>query len=345
MFELTNGNIFAANVEALVNTVNCVGIAGRGIALAFRQAFPENYKTYVKACEQNKVQPGQMLMFETGHLSNPKYIVNFPTKRHWKGKSRIEDIKSGLEALVREVQTRKITSIAIPPLGCGLGGLDWNEVRPLIENAFSALPDVHALIFEPDTESSVRQNPSTDPPKMTPGRAALVGLMNHYLNGLLDPFVSLLEVHKLMYFLQMAGEPLRLQYKKAFYGPFAENLSHVLKAIDGHFLYGYGDGGDHPDKHLELVPGALPDALAFLKEHLNTQARFDRVSDLVEGFESSFGLELLSTVHWVATNENVQTSEQMVARVHGWNDHKKQFSSRQILLAWLVLQEKNWLPA
>ena len=343
MFELTNGNIFAANVEALVNTVNCVGIAGRGIALAFRQAFPENYKAYVKACHQGKLEPGRMFMFETGHLSNPKYIVNFPTKRHWKGKSRIEDIKSGLEALVLEVQRLKIQSIAIPPLGCGLGGLDWNEVRPLIESAFTTLPKVHVLVFEPDIESTAQYNLSTSAPKMTPGRAALIGLMNNYLNGLLDPFVSLLEVHKLMYFLQIAGEPLRLQYKKAYYGPFAENLSHVLKAIDGHFLSGYGDGGDNPDKHLELVPGALHDALVFLKEHPKTQAHFDQVSDLVEGFESSFGLELLSTVHWIAKHEDVHTLEQIITCVHGWNDHKKQFSNRQIQLAWSVLQEKNWL--
>ena len=134
-------------------------------------------------------------------------------------------------------------------------------------------------------------------PKMTPGRAALVGLMNCYLRGLLDPFVTLLEVHKLMYFMQVAGEPLRLKFVKATYGPYAENLRHVLNAIEGHLVSGYADGGDAPDKELELVPGALEDAHAFLENTPETQARFDRVSALIEGFESSFGLELLSTVH------------------------------------------------
>lgn len=146
-----------------------------------------------------------------------------------------------------------------------------------------------------DTPSSRSRNV----PKMTPGRAALVCLMGRYLRGLLDPFVTLLEVHKLLYFMQAAGEPLKLKFAEGPYGPYAENLRHVLNAVEGHLIAGYADGGDAPDKQLELVPGALDDALAFLADRPDTQARFDRVSDLVEGFESSFGLELLATVHWI----------------------------------------------
>jgi hypothetical protein len=159
----------------------------------------------------------------------------------------------------------------------------------------------------------------------------------------LDPFVSLLEVHKLMYFLQESGEPLRLKYQKNLYGPYAENLRHVLNAVEGHLLSGYADGGDRPDKELKLVPGAYEDASTFIQEHPQTKQHFDKVSDLVEGFESPFGMELLATVHWVATKENATTKEQVISQVHQWNERKKQFTPRQIELAYNVLSEKGWL--
>ena len=180
-------------------------------------------------------------------------------------------------------------------------------------------------------------------PKMTPGRAALVGLMNCYLRGLLDPFVTLLEVHKLMYFMQVAGEPLKLQFVKATYGPYAENLRHVLNAIEGHLVSGYADGGNAPDKELELVPGALEDAHAFLENTPETQARFERVSALIEGFESSFGLELLSTVHWVASEEKILDFDDIVNHTYAWSERKKQFSQRQIKIAFDILSEKGWI--
>jgi O-acetyl-ADP-ribose deacetylase (regulator of RNase III)/uncharacterized protein YwgA len=343
MYEFVTGNLLDASTEALINTVNCVGIAGRGVAFQFRHAFPNNFATYVQACKRGELQPGQMLVTETGFVDHPKYIINFPTKRHWKGKSRLEDIQIGLEALIAEIQSRQIRSVALPALGCGLGGLEWSQVRPLIEQAFKALPNVRVLIFEPNDTPEVRLNVS-EAPRMTPGRAALVGLVHQYLGGLLDPFVSLLEVHKLMYFLQVSGEPLRLQYKKGPYGPYAENLRHVLKAIDGHLIAGYGDSGDQPEKPLELVPGALQDAVVFLQQHDTTRAHLERVADLVSGFESSFGLELLSTVHWVIHQESAVNTEQVVSAVHGWNVRKQRFSSEQIQLACDVLQQQGWLP-
>ena len=179
-------------------------------------------------------------------------------------------------------------------------------------------------------------------PNMTPGGAALIGLMDRYLRGLLDPFVTLLEVHKLMYFMQIAGQPLKLKFTKAPYGPYAENLRHVLHAVEGHFISGYADGGDAPDKPLELVPGAVEDAVAVLYRSHQARQRFDRVADLVDGFESSFGLELLSTVHWVLEHEPVASREDLVARVYGWNERKKRFSPRQIGLAADTLTEKGW---
>lgn len=344
MIEYKTGDILTEDAEAIVNTVNCVGVMGRGIALQFKNAFPENFKAYAAACKREEVQPGRMFVFETGGLTNPRYIINFPTKRHWRGKSRMEDIESGLKALTHVIKERGIHSLAIPPLGSGLGGLDWSQVRSKIKDALKTLPDVQVIIFEPkgapETDKMVRNR---EVPKMTAGRAALVELIRRYLSGLLDPFVTLLEVHKLMYFMQEAGEPLRLKYAKGLYGPYAENLRHVLNAVEGYMVSGYADGGDEPDKQLKLVPGVLEDAEAFLKDKAETQSHFKRVSDLVEGFESPFGLELLSTVHWVASKEQSKSVDDVVANVYAWNERKKQFTRRQIELALEILSRKGWV--
>ena len=344
MIHYKSGDLLAEDAEALVNTVNCVGVMGRGIALQFKKAFPDNFDAYAAACKRKEVVPGRMFVFETGGLTNPRYIVNFPTKRHWRGASRVRDIESGLEALAREIRERGIVSIAIPPLGSGLGGLDWGEIRPRIKEALRGFDELRAVVFEPDgapeAHEMVRNRKTV---KMTSGRAVLVGLMHRYLGGHLDPFVTLLEAHKLMYFMQCAGEPLKLKYRKALYGPYAENLRHVLNAVEGHFVSGYADGGDQPDKPLDPIPGAIEDAHAVLERNPDTRARFDRVTALVDGFESSFGLELLATVHWVVTHESVQKRDDVVERTYAWNERKKRFSPRQIGIAIDRLHGEGWI--
>ncbi len=344
MIEYRSGDILSEDAEALVNTVNCVGVMGRGIALQFKKAFPGNFKAYAAACKRDEVKPGHMFVHETGQLTNPRYIVNFPTKRHWRGKSRMEDIEAGLVALVREITDRDIRSIAIPPLGSGLGGLKWGQVRSKIADALDGLEGTRVVVFEP-TGAPVAEEmvAGRDVPRMTPGRAALVGLMDRYLGGLLDPYISLLEVHKLMYFMQEAGEPLKLKFRKAPYGPYAENLRHVLHAIEGHLVSGYADGGDAPDKPLAIVPGARDDARDFLESNIDTRERLQRVADLVEGFESPFGMELLATVHWVAENEPVGTHEDIVNATYAWAKRKKCFSPRQISIATDVLADGAWI--
>jgi O-acetyl-ADP-ribose deacetylase (regulator of RNase III) len=344
MIDLVKGNILEADAEALVNTVNCVGFMGRGIAAQFKRAYPRNFVAYEAACKRDEMQPGRMLVFETGELANPRYVINFPTKRHWRGKSRMEDIDAGLAALVTEVKRLGLRSIAVPPLGCGLGGLDWADVRPRINRAFAEVPDVHVVLFEPAGAPAAKEMVNaTAVPEMTPGRAVLVGLIDRYLAGLMDPFMSLLEVHKLMYFAQEAGERLRLRYVKAPYGPYAENLRHVLARIEGHYVSGNADGGDAPNKNIELVPGAVEDALAFLANLPETRARFDRVANLVDGFETPYGMELLATVHWVATREGATQPEATVEAVHGWNERKRRFTEPQIHVALQHLGSKGWL--
>ncbi len=346
MIKYTAGDILSDPADALVNTVNCVGVMGRGIALQFKRTWPKNFKAYAAACNKEEVQPGRMFVYETEQLSPPRFIINFPTKRHWRGKSRIEDIESGLVDLRRVIADLGIKSIAIPPLGSGLGGLDWSKVRSRIEAALGDL-DVEIRLYEPkgappaEDMRHVRKVPN-----MTPGRAALVALTRQYLGGLLDPSVSLLEVHKLMYFMQEAGEPLRLKYKKALYGPYAENLRHVLNEIEGHFVSGYADGGDAPDKPLKLVPGAVDEAEEFLKAHVETKGRFERVAKLVEGFESPFGMELLSTVHWVLKHDDGPAAmPDLINHIYAWGDRKKRFTPRQIELSAKALARHGWVES
>lgn len=345
MIEYKNGDIFETTAEAIVNTVNCVGIMGRGIALQFKKRYPENFNSYAAACKKKEVVPGKMLVFETGNMVNPRYIINFPTKRHWRGASRMGDITAGLKALATEITNLQIKSIAIPPLGCGLGGLDWRLVKAEISNALGIIPNVVIEVYEPGhTPAADKMVHSSKVPNMTPGRAALIVLMNKYLIVLLDPLITLLEIHKLMYFLQEAGEVLRLKYTKAPYGPYAENLRQVLKEIEGHYISGYADGGDQPNKSIELIPGALDKGKFFLKNYPETQKRMERVCALVEGFETSFGLELLATVHWLITRENCNSLSDIIKSTYAWNEHKKQFSQRQIELAASRLMHCGWVP-
>ena len=178
---------------------------------------------------------------------------------------------------------------------------------------------------------------------MTAGRATLVVLIDRYVRGLLDPFATMLEVQKLMYFMQEAGEKLSLEFRKTPRGPYASNLRHVLGRVEGHFVSGYADDGNDPGKALSLVPGALRDARSFLDGQPGTRKRVERVSDLVDGFESDFGLELLATVHWVVNRENVRGIKEVVSRTYDWNHMKKRFTERQIELAVQRLTGKGWL--
>ena len=345
MLQLIKGDILKADAEALVNTVNCVGVMGRGIALQFRKAFPENFKVYKSTCNKKQLHPGMMFVYDLNRFQNPRYVINFPTKRHWKGKSKIEDIESGLEALVQEVSKRNIRSIAIPPLGCGLGGLDWTQIKQIIEKVFDALPSVHVLLYEPAgapvAKAMVKEKKL---PRMTVGRAALLGLMNRYLKAVMDPSISLLEIHKLMYFMQESGEDLRLNYSKALYGPYAKNLRHLLNVIEGHFIIGFADAADRPHTQIQLISEATKKADIFLEKNYSTREHFGRVVDLINGFETPFGMELLSTVHWLATRERAKTAEQAINKTYLWDARKRMFKEEHITIAWKVLEQKEWLP-
>ena len=337
MIEYQTGDLLAADVEALVNTVNCVGVMGKGIASQFKKSFPDNFKKYARACEEGEVEPGRM--FITEQLGAPKYIVNFPTKRHWRTKSQMADVESGLAALANEIQTRRIRSIAIPPLGSGLGGLDWPEVRSRIEEKLGELTDVRVLVYEPEGPPDAKVMARlTETPEITPGRAALVMLMHKYLIKQLEPTITPREVHELMYFLQAAGEPLGLPYIKGHNGLYAEGVHRVLSKIEGHWVSGYSNPRTKPGGQFGLIPGAITDAEAFLRNESNTNKHIDKVVDLIDGFEAPMGLELLAAVHWTIRKEQLTSIDDIVCRVN-----EGRFYRKQIEQAYETLEGMEWL--
>src|SRR5262245_37177465 len=219
MIEEVRGNLLDADVDALVNTVNTVGVMGKGVALQFKQAFPENYKAYRAACQRSEVQLGEMFVFDTGRLGSQRYIINFPTKQHWRARSRLSDVESGLRDLARVIRDYQITSVAVPALGCGSGGLDWRQVRSRIFDMLGELPSVRVLVYPPaGAPAAGKMRVGTEQPRMTRGRAALLGLIDRYIEAsraerIDNPSgVSLLEIQKLMYLLQASGGQLKLAY-------------------------------------------------------------------------------------------------------------------------------------
>jgi O-acetyl-ADP-ribose deacetylase (regulator of RNase III) len=344
MIDLTRGNLLLADTEALVNTVNTVGVMGKGIALQFKQAFPENYRAYRRACEAGEVQIGKMFVFDAGPLSNPRHVINFPTKRHWRGKSRLGDVVAGLAALSDEIRAREIRSVAVPPLGCGNGGLDWRDVRPLIENALRGLEGVSVLLFEPVGAPDLRTMPvRTERPRMTAARALLIQLLAQY--SVLGYSRSLLEVQKLAYLLQEAGEPLRLSFERGHFGPYAANLNKVLERLEGHFTRGYGDS-QKPDTEIQLLPGAAEEAERFLAGQAESRHRLERLRDLIAGFETPYGMELLSSVHWVVRHETPPASDPVSAlgSIRRWSHRKASlFHHHHVEIAWSRLTEQAWI--
>ncbi len=329
MLTLVEGNILEDRSEALVNTVNCVGVMGRGVALQFKNAYPGNFKAYEKACKAGEVVPGHMYVFNTGNLFGARWIVNFPTKRHWRGASKIEDIEAGLKDLVRIIKEYHIKSIALPPLGCGLGGLNWNDVSAIIERELSGLAGVEVKVYKPSSSLSVTVK-NIEVPKMTTAVASYIMLIDGYLKGMIDPFVRLLELHKLAYFDQEAGEPLKLKFIKHYYGPYAPELRHVLHRLEGHYITGYGAGGDDPAKPLFLLAGAVNEASEFLANNPESKERLERVLTLVSGFESPNAMELMASVHYLMKTEGYSDLDSIYNGVHSWNVKKRRFTRDQI---------------
>lgn len=342
-YEIKDGNILDSEAEALVNTVNCKGVMGRGLALQFKQRFPENYDAYRAECDAGRMMLGHVHVFETGRMS-PRYIINFPTKDHWRGKSSLANITNGLASLEREVKRLGVQSIAIPALGCDLGGLDWSDVRPLIESAVYRLPGLHAVLFAPKPGIARQRADSNTYTHMTLASAVVTALMDRYQRAGIGLLISNLEVQKLVYFAREAGEPLDLNITQGRYGPYAENLRHVLRRMNGKYIEGYQSEGDFPSDELWLKEGAESEANEFLALYDDTVARLARVYALVDGFQSQFGLEVLATVHWVAKRTASPTLNEVADGVWAWNSRKREMIDRwQIEVCLNRLIEQGWI--
>lgn len=343
MIEFHQDNLLEADVEALVNTVNTVGIMGKGIALQFKKTFPENFKAYERACKEGRVEIGRMFTVPLSKLTNPRYIINFPTKRHWREKSRLEYVSDGLEDLLHEVERLNLHSIAVPPLGCGNGGLDWkDEVRPLIETAFAQAPHVQVHAYEPSPDKEpVSINAGGARPDLTTARAVMLWLVGAYKDS--HYALGRLATQKLAYLAQAAGEySLRLEFKEYKFGPYAENLNHLLQALEGHYIAGYGDRSGKSD--INLLPGAEQMAEDFLSTQPETRRRLEKVARLMEGFETPYGMELLATVHWAVDHNGAAVFEEALQAVRDWNPRKEElFSEQHIAIAWERLDNEGWI--
>jgi O-acetyl-ADP-ribose deacetylase (regulator of RNase III) len=309
MIRYTKGNLLEADAEALVNTVNTVGVMGKGIALMFKEAFPENNKRYVQACKDKRVNVGHMFVTERSDMLGPKWIINFPTKQHWRYPTKMQWVVDGLKDLVRFVQENKVKSIAIPPLGSGNGGLNWPDVRGEIDAALADLEDVDVLIYEPTSKyQNVAKKKGVQ--KLTPARALIAELVRQY--WVLGIECTLLEIQKLAWFLernieQLAPDnPLDLQFEANKFGPYANSLEHLLNALDGSYL--------HCDKR--IADAGPTDIIWFddaKKAHVQTYLKsaaaepyaeaLASTSELIDGFESPLGMELLATVDWLIFKE------------------------------------------
>jgi O-acetyl-ADP-ribose deacetylase (regulator of RNase III)/uncharacterized protein YwgA len=347
------GNLLIADVDALVNTVNTVGVMGKGIALQFKRAFPTNYADYQKACELGEVTVGRMHVHELPQLGGPRFIVNFPTKRHWRSPSRLEDVAAGLTALRDEIVERGIKSIAVPPLGCGNGGLDWADVKPMITQILGTIPGVEVRVWEPTGAPSAKEMPNaTSPPPMTRERASFIAALSRYINAAVDrglafdPRISLLEAHKAAYFLQKFGLQLGLRFEKGIYGPYSPQLDRAVSTMEGHFLYGYGDGTSGAQAILELNKEAVYEAESGLSNSVEFNQIAMKFQKLTSGFEDAFGMELLSTVQFAA-DELVSppaTSDKVLDCIQGWNHRKRRlFTDAHIQTAWQRLCEAGLL--
>lgn len=335
MIKFIKGNLLNANTEALVNTVNTVGVMGKGIALQFKNRFPNNYKIYREACKNGAFKTGQVLTVQEGDLLNQKYILNFPTKAHWKAPSKIEYIQTGLGALKKEIEKYKIKSIAIPPLGCGNGGLDWNIVKQLMAKELESL-DIDILIYEPNSQiKQILQKEETKKvAKLTPARAMLLYLMFNYENA--GEQSSLFVANKLAYFLQRKGEKLRLNFEAHHYGPYSVQVNHVLLHLNGTYLKGMEQNMPKPFEPLQLNYNKFKEVNSYIKTKLKQEQiqRLEEVIQLLDRFESTFALELLATVDYIKSNQSAKNVEEVLESISNWSERKTNlFKPHQVEIA------------
>lgn len=309
MIEYTQGNLLEADVEAVVNTVNTVGVMGKGIALMFKERFPANFKAYQAACKVGGVEVGQLFVTSVDELAGPRWIINFPTKQHWRNPTQIEWVKEGLTALRTFMVKHDVRSIALPPLGCGNGGLNWPDVRSLIEASLGDLPGTRVIVYEP---TAAYQNVAKKQgvKKLTPARAMISELVRRY--AVLGIECTILEIQKMAWFLERFIEHYRLpneldmRFEANRYGPYAECLKHLLDSLDGSYLSCDKRLADaSPFDGIRFKDSESQRVDLFLKTEAKEYSEaFEHLLGFIDGFQSPLGMEALATVDWLITREN-----------------------------------------
>lgn len=342
MIYYLTGNLLDSKAEALVNTVNTVGVMGKGVALQFKQQFPENAKAYVKATKDGTIDIGKLLVTQDTSLhSGEKIIINFPTKTDWRKPSEYNYIEKGLVDLIKIIRDRNIKSVAVPPLGAGNGGLNWVRVKQMLERHLSNLDNVDIFIYEPTSE--IQEVLKKERAKLTPARAMLLNVLYDLVKN--GEFVSEFAAEKIAYFLQRFGaeKVFNLQYKPNFYGPYSGKVKHVLYYLNGSYITGYSSKDKKPFEELEIIPDAEQDVTTFLqnKENHDFKIIADKTKTFLTGFYSPFGLELLSTVDFIITEKNVETVEEIKPFL--WSERKRTLFNNQKFIELAVQRIKQHL--
>lgn len=346
----TTGNLVQDDAIALVNTVNTVGVMGKGLALQFKRAFPDVFKAYRSACQRGEVQPGRVLPIRLE--DSERWILNFPTKRHWREPSRLEDVNAGLIDLARLLTELKIDSVAIPPLGCGNGGLDWTVVKPLIVEHLAGL-DVEVRLYGLGTPAADDMPTRSARPELTLARARLLAALGRYIraaweSGITDkPRASLIEVHKVAYLLQNVGIPLGLKFVPHHYGPFSAALNRGLSEMEGHYLSGYGDGTGGARADIRLLTPGVESAEEIVGGDSEFEHAWHHLGDAIFGYEYPDGMELLASVHYLASRPGATDDPTDVATgLAEWSERKRlMFSTDAVSIAWRRLHETALLPS
>jgi O-acetyl-ADP-ribose deacetylase (regulator of RNase III) len=323
MIHYQTGNVLESSAEALVNTVNTVGIMGKGIALQFKKEFPFNTRKYEEACKNGLIDIGRLLVVRDASLATgDKVIINFPTKKDWRKPSEYSFIESGLKDLVRIIREENIQSIAIPPLGAGNGGLDWQRVKEILEKHLSSL-SIEVFIYEPN--AVIQEAMKKERVKLTPARAMLLDVLYDLVRN--GEFVSEFAAEKVAYFLQRFGasDQFKLEYKQNFYGPYSGKVKYVLYYLNGSYIFGYSAMDKKPFEELGIITDGANAVDEYLSQTENQTFRkiASKAKEFLTGFYSSFGLELLSTVDFIVRENNAQTVDDIKKHLEAWSDRKK----------------------
>jgi len=325
MIKYKIGNIFESEAQALVNTVNTIGVMGKGIALQFKKAFPNNFKAYYKACKNNEVAIGKLFVTRDSNLtSGEKLIINFPTKKHWRNPSEYSFVEEGLDDLIRVIENKNIKSIAIPPLGSGNGGLKWEKVKKIIEDKLDHL-DIDIFFFEPN--AFIKEKLKKERVKLTNARALLLYLLFDLVKN--GEYVSEFSSEKICYFLQKFGAKkfFKLNFTPNFYGPYSGKVRYVLNALNGSYIMGYSDMNKKPFEPLTLVADSYDSVKKFVEEKEDLQQIAKQTSAFLNGFYSDFSLELLSSVDYIIETKKTFDKEIISQELEQWSDRKRSMFS------------------